>query len=887
MSSLTPPIQKNDPRDQASLPLKPTTKLIVKLEKEGVQLHGPRAAPVYTLKFHELVALSELETGDFLEAEEVAASVTAQTGVEEAVVQSFVKFLTRSARLRRRLHAIPSAELQPLPPLPKFDASVLDQQSICLHLPLPLRLYRGQFQLIDHDGRLVLALSAAELIALAQFVQPITFANGLRAQQDILTQHAVDEAALSNMLLHLHAVGLLATVEPAEIERKAIGYRQILDGNVARHAAELDRLESLRQQRTGVVRAKVIPVSFGECIPAALGLVVAYAKVYDGGSLDEFYDFRLDWVWDEKRSAAFFAKPAIYLFSNYLWTHEKSIAVSDTIKQSSPGSITIHGGPDTPKYDADVREHFARYPHVDVIVHGEGEATLADTLDKLRSVIGAESPDMSVLTSVPGISYQYRGEVFRNPDRERIEDLDTIPSPYLMGLFEVFRGVPRLHVTLETNRGCPYGCTFCDWGSATLSKIRKFDLDRVFGDLEWCAHMKVHSVGQADANFGVFERDVEIAQRVAELKLATGYPETFGGSYAKNSTKYLQKIIKILADAGILTQGMLSLQTMDDNTLSVIKRSNIKVEKYDALANEMRASNLALTVELMMGLPGATLQSFIGDLQQCIDRDIPARINQTTLLVNSPMNSPDYRAEHEITTGAEPGPGRTPVLVSTKTYTREDMARMMSFRDVYLLLDNFGVMRLCSRFVRQQTGMTETEFYQALLTKAGSYNRQHKWPLLNMLVNYGHELMAPTYSWALLYAELREFLVAECNVPDDSALDAILLAQHAVQPTHGRKFPVTIELPHDVVAWHVEMLRYKAAGYWQDWHVKTSPLSSFGPGRLEVNDVDGSVTRSLGCDVEMNAVGVNWDMDSGIARARLALEFNAVNLNLEETIRIA
>ena len=44
---------------------------------------------------------------------------------------------------------------------------------------------------------------------------------------------------------------------------------------------------------------------------------------------------------------------------------------------------------------------------------------------------------------------------------------------------------------LETNRGCPYGCTFCDWGSATLSRIRKFDLDRVFAELEWCAQHEV------------------------------------------------------------------------------------------------------------------------------------------------------------------------------------------------------------------------------------------------------------------------------------------------------------------------------------------------------------------------------------------------------------
>src|SRR5690606_4021090 len=180
--------------------------------------------------------------------------------------------------------------------------------------------------------------------------------------------------------------------------------------------------------------------------------------------------------------------------------------------------------------------YFASFPHVDIIIRGEGEASAAETLDKLRGVIGQQDPDLSVLQGVPGITYRYRGEIFRNPDRARIEDLDTIPSPFLMGLFDAYRGVPRIHATLETNRGCPYGCTFCDWGSATTSKIRKFDLERVFGELSWCSDMKVESISQCDANFGIFERDVAIAEWVADLKKTTGYPQTFGGSYAKNST---------------------------------------------------------------------------------------------------------------------------------------------------------------------------------------------------------------------------------------------------------------------------------------------------------------------------------------------------------------
>ena len=213
---------------------------------------------------------------------------------------------------------------------------------------------------------------------------------------------------------------------------------------------------------------------------------------------------------------------------------------------------------------------------------------------------------------------------------------------------------------LETNRGCPYGCTFCDWGSATASKIRKFDLDRVLAELEWTAKAKTAAISIADANFGLFPRDVDIARKAAALKKETGYPRGFGGNYAKNTVTHMRQIIDVLAEGNILSLGTLSLQSMDENTLDVINRANIKTEKYDALAVEMRNSDLALTAELMMGLPGSTLHSFREDLQQCIDRELPARVNMTTLLVNSPMNDPEYIKKHEIKTDKPIGPGDNP-----------------------------------------------------------------------------------------------------------------------------------------------------------------------------------------------------------------------------------
>src|SRR5690606_32270922 len=285
---------------------------------------------------------------------------------------------------------------------------------------------------------------------------------------------------------------------------------------------------------------------------------------------------------------------------------------------------------------------------------------------------GDGPPDLSVLADVPGLSFRDGDRVVRTAPRERIADLNTVPSPVLLGIYEGFlpAGGGPGGLNIETNRGCPYGCTFCDWGSATLSRVRKFDLDRVFAELEWCARNKVQTVGIADANFGIFERDVEIAERIAELKATYGYPKNIGNNYAKNTVKHLSKIIEIFTDAGITAEGKMSMQSFDSETLTIIRRKNIKVEKYDELAVEFRRNRLPLSVDLMLGLPGSTPETFRNDLQACIDRDVRALIQPTMLLPNSPMNEPAYREEQGIV--ARPGE----YVQETASYTRDEWFEM-------------------------------------------------------------------------------------------------------------------------------------------------------------------------------------------------------------------
>jgi hypothetical protein len=635
------------------------------------------------------------------------------------------------------------------------------------------------------------------------------------------------------------------------------------------------QVEIRRRAETGIIRCNVVPVQHnGALVPLALGMLVAYAMEFEDGRLQDHFHFLPQWVIDEDRVRTLLEDgPAVFLFSNYDWSHDANLSISKLVKDLSPASVTVHGGPDTPKYPADVERYFANNPHVDVAVHGEGEVTCAEVLDALIGGVGRShetAPDLGPLAGVAGLSFRGDDGPVATPNRDRISDLDTIPSPFLTGLFSAYDRSTAFLAVIETNRGCPYGCTYCDWGSSTLSRIRKFSIERVAAELEWCAERGNDILLLADANFGIFERDVEIAKVVAELRGVHGSPKVFVTNYAKNTVKHLATIVSTMVDAGILAEGLLSLQTLDADTLTTVKRSNIKVKKYDELAVEFRRAGLPLYVDLMLGLPGSTVASFTNDLQECIDREVTGKVFPTQMLVNSPMNEPTHRAEQQIETTGDAVKtagirGVQPLVVASGSFTRADYERMKRLRRAYVLAENFGVLRQVMRFVRQESGQREIDFVANLLDV--STDEVHTWPVISYTLQSVPTLMAPPASWRLFVDEVRRYLVSRLHLPDDTALQTVLDVQHALLPAPGRAFPHTLSLSHDYAAWHSAMLEAKIAGYTDSWPDEIPPLREFGPASFEVTDPDQVCTQGLGFAMDFVDVYENWELGSPVRRA--------------------
>lgn len=121
-------------------------------------------------------------------------------------------------------------------------------------------------------------------------------------------------------------------------------------------------------------------------------------------------------------------------------------------------------------------------PLCDFIVKGEGEVTIIELADCLRT--GGD------LSRVPGIGYKLDGELRFGPYRPMIEDLDAIPQPRydFLAMDHYFTRAPSTNdaqLQIVTSRGCPYDCEFCYNLKFNERRFRYHSAERVVSDIEY------------------------------------------------------------------------------------------------------------------------------------------------------------------------------------------------------------------------------------------------------------------------------------------------------------------------------------------------------------------------------------------------------------------
>jgi len=329
-------------------------------------------------------------------------------------------------------------------------------------------------------------------------------------------------------------------------------------------------------------------------------------------------------------------------FSVYCWNFELSIAIAKALKARRPDTLIVFGGPHVPDQG---RPFLDQYRFIDVAVHGEGEATFLALLEQF--------PDRHA--ALEGATVRGGdGLPVTRPKPPRIKDLDRIPSPYLSGAFDrVIAGYPgqRWHALWETNRGCPFACTFCDWGSATASKVYQFSMDRVCEEIAWFERHRIEFVFSCDANFGILPRDVNIAHHVAAAHKRSGFPARIGLQNTKNATERSYQVNTLLG--ALSPNGVtISLQSVDPHTLAAIKRDNISTASFQELQQRYTRDGIDTYTDIIIGLAGESYESLANGVSTVIANGQHNRIQfyNCYILPNAEMAQPAYREQHGLVT---------------------------------------------------------------------------------------------------------------------------------------------------------------------------------------------------------------------------------------------
>lgn len=335
-------------------------------------------------------------------------------------------------------------------------------------------------------------------------------------------------------------------------------------------------------------------------LPLALGILWQSAD-QDKWQLGQIIYKKID---DSKISEL--AQGDMICFSNYVWNSAYQLELASKVKKLNPDIVVVFGGPNiSPDKDNFWNEVGSS---VDVALVGEGEHSFNQLL--------THWPDIS---AIPGVWTQD----YYNGESERITEFSYNNSPYLSGFYnnivkhEQAQGY-KIQAVIQTNRGCPYKCTFCEEGRDYKNKVYFYDRQRIRDEVEWCAKNQVEYLSIADDNWGIVDEDVELLIWIRECKLKYGYPQVVDATFAKNSPERLLKMAHIDRDTKLIRGFTIALQSTNPSTLTAIKRFNLIPEKQQKLISGLLDIGVPTYTEIIWPLPYETYDTLLAGVDQTI-----------------------------------------------------------------------------------------------------------------------------------------------------------------------------------------------------------------------------------------------------------------------------
>lgn len=389
--------------------------------------------------------------------------------------------------------------------------------------------------------------------------------------------------------------------------------------------------------------------------------------------------------------------PHILGLSFYMWNVNLSLKIIECCKSISPSTITVIGGPSVARISDRYKILLDRNPSVDIVVRDQGEKSFANILYRIlskgrrrKAIFNEAIPGCVIRRDGSGI-YE-RGAIV-----DEIQGIEKIPSPYLKGYLNSFLELGFLPL-IETTRGCPYSCTFCERGDQLFSKLIVRDESIIYEELLYLSkYSKSRELCITDSNFGLLgERDLRIALFMADLHKKHNFPSVVTDyASAKVATKQSMEVMKTMARlSGYFYFG---LQTLTQHVLKNSKRVNMPIDAMKELIILAKKENLPIAVDLIFGLPEETPTSFMETISRLIRLGIDGLAIYNLRLLPGTIIAEEEREKYSYITRFRPFNNRYGEyrLISDEKPLRIIEVEEIAYQSNMFDKNNFDFMRKC------------------------------------------------------------------------------------------------------------------------------------------------------------------------------------------------
>ncbi len=440
--------------------------------------------------------------------------------------------------------------------------------------------------------------------------------------------------------------------------------------------------------------------------------------------------------------------PDIVTFTNYFWNVNYNKELAKAVKKRYPDCMIVFGGHNV------IRDPYSLETddYIDVIFSGEGEIPFRQFL--LCYKRGGSFLD------VEGISFRKNGKIFHTKPGKP-HDLAEYTSPYTFGVFDgILSDNPdiQFHATVETTRGCPYSCAYCEWSYD--KKLRLFPMEKIKAEIEWVSRHEIPYCYCADGNFGILERDIEIAKYVVEVRKNNGYPNIFKPCYAKESDDIVFEAGRILNEVGADKGITISYQTLCPEALKNIRRENLDLRKFTALSKRYNSIGIPTYSDLILGLPGESFQSFAESLCGLMEagQNNSVTFHHCQVYPNALMGDLEYRKKYkiEITRAPIDTIHFTPdfsgveeffyIITSTYSMSREDWEKSNIYGICVETFHYIGLLRCFALYLRHDMNVPYLDFYNRLFEFITDENKSEF--LYGLFRHVADTVRHPESSWA-------------------------------------------------------------------------------------------------------------------------------------------